>query len=38
MAATRNDSYNFLKAADGLFAPGATGTNVSDIFIGLVNY
>ena len=38
MAATRNDSYNFLKAAGGLFAPGATGTNVSDIFIGLVNY
>jgi glycerate 2-kinase len=38
MAATRNDSYNFLKATDGLFAPGATGTNVSDIFIGLVNY
>jgi len=38
MAATRNDSYNFLKAAGGLFVPGPTGTNVSDIFIGLVNY
>jgi glycerate 2-kinase len=38
MAATRNDAYNFLKATDGLFVTGATGTNVSDIFIGLVNY
>ena len=38
MAAARNDSYNFLKAAGGLFVPGPTGTNVSDIFIGLVNY
>ena len=38
MAATRNDSYNFLKAAGALFVPGPTGTNVSDIFIGLVNY
>jgi len=38
MAATRNDSYNFLKAADALFVTGPTGTNVSDIFIGLVNY
>jgi glycerate 2-kinase len=38
MAATRNDSYNFLKAAGGLFVTGPTGTNVSDIFIGLVNY
>jgi glycerate 2-kinase len=38
MAATRNDSYNFLKATDGLFVTGPTGTNVSDIFIGLVNY
>jgi glycerate-2-kinase len=38
MAATRNDSYNFLKAAGGLFEPGPTGTNVSDVFIGLVNY
>jgi glycerate 2-kinase len=38
MAATRNDSYNFLKAAGGLFVPGPTGTNVSDVFISLVNY
>jgi hydroxypyruvate reductase len=38
MAATRNDSYNCLKAAGALFMTGATGTNVSDIFIGLVNY
>ena len=38
MAATRNDAYNFLKATDGLYVTGATGTNVSDIFIGLVNY
>ncbi len=38
MAATRNDAYNFFKATDGLFVTGATGTNVSDIFIGLVNY
>jgi len=38
MAAARNDAYNFLKATDGLFITGATGTNVSDIFIGLVNY
>ena len=38
MAATRNDAYNFFKATDGLYVTGATGTNVSDIFIGLVNY
>jgi glycerate-2-kinase len=38
MAATRNDSYNFLKATNGLFVTGPTGTNVADIFIGLVNY
>jgi glycerate 2-kinase len=37
-ASTRNDSYNFFKAAGGLFVTGPTGTNVSDIFIGLVNY
>jgi glycerate 2-kinase len=38
MAASRNDAYNYLKATDGLYITGATGTNVSDIFIGLVNY
>jgi glycerate 2-kinase len=37
-ALRRNDSYNFFKASDGLFVSGPTGTNVSDIFIGLVNY
>ena len=38
MAATRNDAYNYFKASDGLYITGATGTNVSDIFIALVNY
>ncbi len=37
-ALIRNDSYNFFKAAGGLFVTGPTGTNVSDIFVGLVNY
>lgn len=37
-AMIRNDSYNFFKAAGGLFVTGPTGTNVSDIFVGLVNY
>jgi glycerate 2-kinase len=37
-ALTRNDSYNFFKASGGLFVTGPTGTNVSDIFVGLVNY
>jgi len=37
-ALTRNDAYNFFKASGGLFVPGPTGTNVSDIFVGLVNY
>ncbi len=36
-ALTRNDAYNFFKASGGLFVPGPTGTNVSDIFLGLVN-
>jgi glycerate 2-kinase len=36
-ALTRNDSYNFFKSIGDLFVPGATGTNVADIFIGL-NY
>ncbi|MGA3228402.1 MAG: MOFRL family protein, partial [Candidatus Binatus sp.] len=37
-ALIRNDSYNFFKAAGGLFVTGPTGTNVSDVFVGLVNY
>ena len=37
-ALTRNDSYNFFTAAGGLFVTGPSGTNVSDVFIGLVNY
>lgn len=36
-ALIRNDSYNFFKAAGGLFITGPTGTNVSDIFLALVN-
>ncbi len=37
-ALVRNDAYNFFKASGGLFVTGPTGTNVSDVFIGLVNY
>ena len=37
-ALIRNDSYNFFKAAGGLFVTGPTGTNVSDILVALVNY
>jgi glycerate 2-kinase len=37
-ALTRNDSYNFFNASGGLFVTGPTGTNVSDVFVGLVNY
>lgn len=37
-ALTRNDSYNFFKESGGLFITGPTGTNVSDVFVGLVNY
>ena len=37
-ALTRNDSYNFFKASGGLLVTGPTGTNVSDVFVGLVNY
>lgn len=33
---TRNDSYNFFKAVDGLFITGPTETNVMDIAIGIV--
>ena len=34
----RNDCYNFFKALGDLVIIGPTGTNVADIFIGLVNY
>jgi len=37
-ALTRNDAYNFFKASGGLFTTGPSGTNVSDVFVGLVNY
>ena len=37
-ALTRNDAYNFFKASGGLFVTGPSGTNVSDIFVGLVNH
>src|SRR5579862_2819398 len=37
-ALSRNDAYNFFKASGGLFVTGPTGTNVSDVFVGLVNY
>ncbi len=34
----RNDAYNFFKASGDLFVTGPSGTNVSDVFVGLVNY
>jgi glycerate 2-kinase len=37
-ALERNDSYNFFKALGDLVIIGPTGTNVADIFVGLVNY
>jgi len=37
-ALTRNDAYNFFKVSSGLFVTGPSGTNVSDVFVGLVNY
>jgi glycerate-2-kinase len=37
-ALNRNDSYNFFKALGDLVVTGPTGTNVADIFVGLVNY
>ena len=37
-ALARNDAYNFFKASGGLLITGPTGTNISDVFIGLVNY
>jgi glycerate 2-kinase len=37
-ALKRNDAYPLLAALGDLFITGPTGTNVSDIFIGLVHY
>jgi glycerate 2-kinase len=37
-ALARNDAYPFFAALGDLLITGPTGTNVSDIFIGLVNY
>lgn len=37
-ALSRNDAYTFFKSIGDLFLPGSTGTNVADIFIGLVNF
>jgi len=37
-ALDRNDCYNFFKALGDLVIIGPTGTNVADIFVGLVDY
>ncbi len=37
-ALARNDAYPLFAALGDLLMTGPTGTNVSDIFIGLVNY
>ena len=37
-ALSRNDAYNLFNGIGDLFITGATGTNVADLFIGLVNY
>ncbi len=37
-ALARNNSYPLLKACGDLFHTGPTGTNVTDIFVALVNY
>jgi hydroxypyruvate reductase len=37
-ALKRNDSYTFFKALGDLVIVEPTGTNVADIFVGLVNY
>lgn len=37
-ASRANDAYNLLDRVGDLFRPGPTGTNVTDIFIALVNY
>jgi len=38
IALKRNDSYRVFESTGDLLVTGATGTNVSDLFIGLVNY
>ncbi len=35
---SRNDSYSLFKALGDLIVIGPTGTNVSDIFVGIANY
>jgi glycerate 2-kinase len=37
-ALLRNDCYNLFKGLGDLIITGPTGTNVADIFIGLINY
>ncbi len=37
-ALANNDAYHLFEKTGDLFSPGATGTNVADIFIGLINY
>jgi glycerate 2-kinase len=34
----RNNSYPLLKSCGELFQTGPTGTNVTDVFVALVNY
>jgi glycerate 2-kinase len=37
-ALSRNDAYSLFKGIGDLFVTGVTGTNVADIFIGLINF
>jgi hydroxypyruvate reductase len=37
-ALKRNDSYRVFEAVGDLIVTGPTGTNVADVFVGLVNY
>jgi glycerate 2-kinase len=37
-ARDRNDAYNLFKRVGDLIITGPTGTNVTDIFVGLINY
>jgi hydroxypyruvate reductase len=37
-ALNQNDSYSFFRALGDLVITGPTGTNVADMFIGVVNY
>ena len=34
----RNDAYPYFKALGDLLITGPTGTNVTDLFVGLINY